>query len=329
MSKVIGIDVSKQTLDVAYFENERWYHHQVKNNERGYKKIIKLLSPDGWIIMEASGPYYLQLAMYMYARQAKTTVVNPLKIKRFSQMKFMRTKTDKKDAKTIAEYGIQFHQEFEKWQPEPQAITNIQQLLSAIKLLKKQIRQTKNQEEAFKSSGLLTKELARMLSSIITILDKKCNKLEDQLEKIAQKNYQSTIERLQTIPGIGKKTALLLTVLSNDFQKFENHKQLIAYVGFSPRIYQSGTSVKGKGHICKMGRGDIRKLLYLCSWAAKKCNKPCIEMYNRLKEKGKPERVIKVALANKLIKQAFAIVKNGTVFNENFTSQLELKGITN
>ena len=71
-----------------------------------------------------------------------------------------------------------------------------------------------------------------------------------------------------------------------------------------------------------MGKAQIRKLLYMCSWTAKKYNKGCVEMYERLKKKGKPERVIKIELANKLLKQAFAIAKNKTMFNENYQSKV-------
>ncbi len=102
---------------------------------------------------------------------------------------------------------------------------------------------------------------------------------------------------------------LPLTIVTDNFKKFENYKQLIAYVGLSPRIYQSGTSVKGKGHICKMGNSQVRKLLYMCS---------CKEMYDRLKAKGKPERVIKIAIANKLLKQSFAIATTKTMYKENY-----------
>jgi len=165
---------------------------------------------------------------------------------------------------------------------------------------------------------VITKDLTSTLKSIIKFLKAKSNKLEQQIADKAEQHYKSTLERLKSIPEIGTKTAIMLTVITNDFDKFENHKQLIAYVGFNPRLYQSGTSVRAKGHICKMGKSQIRKLLYLCSWAAKRCNPDCIKMYNRLKEKGKPERVIKVALANKLLKQAFSIVKNQTYYSENF-----------
>ena len=140
--------------------------------------------------------------------------------------------------------------------------------------------------------------------------------------KLGKAEYQETMECLQTIPGIGPKSAILLCIITGGFSKFEDAKQLTAYVGFSPRIYQSGTSVKGKGHICKMGKAQIRKVLYMCSWTAKFRNKQCAEMYNRLKELGKPERVIKIAIANKLLRQAFSVGKNKRYYNENFSQNI-------
>ena len=70
-----------------------------------------------------------------------------------------------------------------------------------------------------------------------------------------------------------------------------------------------------------MGTGKLRKLLYLCSWSAKRCNVYCKEMYERLKAKSKPEKVIKIAIANKLLRQAFAVGKYGTEFNANYQNQ--------
>ena len=316
MCKIIGIDISKQTFDIGFMKESIWYHFVFENNEKGFSKLLKKVEVDDWIVMEASGPYYFQLALFFYSKNIKVSVLNPLIIRRYSQTRLYRAKTDKKDAQTIAEYGAQYN--LKKWKPETGDIIEIKQLYTALELINKEIHQSKRQLESFTSGGVLTKDLASTLKLIIKFLKAKSNKLERQIECKAAQHYKSTLERLKSIPGIGTKTAIMLTVITNDFDKFENHKQLIAYVGFSPRLYQSGTSVRGKGHICKMGKSQIRKLMYLCSWSAKRCNPDCIKMYNRLKEKGKPERVIKVALANKLLKQAFSIVKNQTYYHENF-----------
>lgn len=321
MGKIIGIDVSKQTLDVAFqTENEVWEWLDVSNDPKGFKKLFEKVGKEDTVVMEASGPYYLQVAVFLHEREVKVCVENPLVIKRYSQMLLQRAKTDRKDAQVIARYGMVHSPK--QWKPDSETNLRIKQAYSGLELVKKQINQTKVQLHAFESTGVLDKELKKDLKGIIKHLERKAEKLEERINGIAELEYKGLLDRLQTIPGIGKKTAMLLAVLTDGFRKFDHYKQLIAYVGFSPRIYQSGTSVRGKGHICKMGKSQIRKLLYMCSWTAKKANRFCKEMYDRLKQKGKPERVIKIAIANKLIKQAFAIAKNETTFDKNYSKNV-------
>tara|TARA_B100001063_G_C16683204_1_gene512942 strand:+ start:201 stop:1169 length:969 start_codon:yes stop_codon:yes gene_type:complete len=320
MYKIIGIDISKQTFDVGFNDGSKWQHLVLDNNKKGFKRLLKNLGVNDWIVMEASGPYYLKLATFFFEKGYKICVLNPLIIRRYSQTRLLRAKTDKKDARTIAEYGTQY--DLQQWSPEPESILKIKQLYTVLELLNKEVHQSERQLESLTATGVLDKELKSTLKNIVKYLKSKRDKVEKQIEDHAQINYKPTLDRLKSIPGIGTKTAIMLTVITGNFEKFENHKQLIAYVGFSPRLYQSGTSVKGKGHICKMGKSQIRKLMYLCSWSAKRCNKECMIMYERLLEKGKPERVIKIALANKLLKQAFSIVKNKTYYAENFNEKL-------
>lgn len=320
MCKVIGIDVSKETLDASFLKKDTWKYYHLSNDKKGFKRIAGFIEEGGIAVMEASGPYYLPLAMYLYEQGIKVCVENPLVIKRYSQMRMNRAKTDKKDAQVIAQYGMTC--ELRLWSPGNEKTMKIKQLYTAVQLLQKQKHQTKMQLDSFNSSGILDPTLKKELKSTYTHLENKIKKMEGQIVKQAKEAYADTIKYLQSIPGIGIKTAILLTVITDNFTRFEHYKQLIAYVGFSPRIYQSGTSVKGKGHICKMGNSLIRKYLYLGSWAAKKHNKTCVEMYERLIAKGKPERVVKIAIANKLLKQAFAIGKNKTMFDENYSPKV-------
>lgn len=321
MGKIIGIDVSYQTLDVAFqTEKEVWEWLNVSNDLKGFRKLFEKVEKEDTVVMEASGPYYLQVAMFLYEKKIKVCVENPLVIKRYSQMLLQRAKTDKKDAQVIARYGMVHNPK--QWKPDSETNLQIKQAYSGLELVNKQIRQTNAQLHAFESTGMLDKELKKDLKGMIRHLERKSEKIEKRINDMAAQEYRGLLQRLQTIPGIGEKTAVFLAVLTDGFRKFDHYKQLVAYVGFSPRIYQSGTSVRGKGHICKMGKSQVRKLLYLCSWTAKKANKSCKEMYDRLNEKGKPEKVIKIAIANKLIKQAFAIAKNETTFDENYSKNI-------
>ena len=130
------------------------------------------------------------------------------------------------------------------------------------------------------------------------------------------------LTRLQTIPGLGKKTAVMLLVATNYFKNFETASQLCCYAGLTPVIRQSGTSVKGKPRISKIGNPKLRNLLFMCAFNACKCNKACKELYERIVAKGKSKKLALIAVCNKLLKQAFAIAKSGLCYDENYRSAL-------
>ncbi len=323
MSKVIGIDVSMQTFDVSFFnKKDKWEHFSFSNDKSGFKKFEKLLDNEDLILMEATGPYFLRLATYFNDKSYFVSVVNPLKIKYFSKMQMMRAKTDKKDAQVIAQYGMFFKDKLEKWKSKEKYVLSLQEMNNVIDGYHKQLTMMNNRLKSFEASGFVDKKVKNSLKSSIKKIQMEIEKLEKEMLKIVKEHYQENYELLISIPGLGKKTAIMLIVLTGNFERFENYKQLISYVGFSPRIEQSGTSLSYNGHISKMGNSRIRKLLYMCSWSAKKYNKQAVEMYQRLSEKGKPERVIKIAIANKLLKIAFAVVKNKTMYDANYNCKL-------
>lgn len=317
MNKCTGIDISKQTFDCSItLEDGKVEARKLPNNLKGFEKLRKALPQDAHVIMEASGPYYYQLAFFLFNNNIKVSVVNPLVIRRFCQMRMIRTKTDKKDASMIREYGITEVPDL--WYPDSRSITKLKQLNASIDLMDKHITALSNQLEAFLQMPNADEKLLRSLKLIIKSNSAAKEKMEKELHEIATKEYRATYKALQTIPGIGPKTAAILIAVTGDFKKFKHYKELVAYVGLNPRIFESGTSVKGKGHISKMGTARLRKLLYLCSWSAKTANAYCREMYERLKAKCKPERVIKIAIANKLLRQAFAVGTTHKNFEINY-----------
>lgn len=322
MSKIIGIDVSKQTFDICFSYEGEWIHKSFSNNPKGFKEFAELVTLSDMIVMEATGSYYLPLAKHFFSMGCKVVVENPLVIKRFSQSKLRRAKTDKADSKLIAEYAHIYENSLKPWDLEDEQIIQLRQIHTRIELLNKQINQNTNQLEAFESSGSLTVDLKKEINKMIKQLKVSKEKLEKEMQSLVKNNYKETYDNLLSIPGIGPKTATMLIVITGNFKKFNNHKQLIAYIGFSPRIYQSGTSIQGRGSICKMGKSQIRKLLYLCSWSAKRYNPQCVEMYNRLEAKNKPERVIKIAIANKLVRQVFAIAIKNEKYQKNYTQNI-------
>jgi len=313
-----GVDISKPFFDVAFLQAGRYTYNKFSNNIEGFKALLKVLPVGSWVVMEASGPYYLQLACFLRDAGIPVSVINPLVIRRFSQMRMSRAKTDKKDAKMIAEYG-----KLETpvlWQKPEQHTITLQQTEALLARLQTEHTALSNQLESFNSSGMLTKHLRKEISKELLHKDRLIKKLTKQMEQIAQEHYSNMLADLESIPGMGKKTAMMLTVLSGGFSRFDDYRKLSSYIGICPRIFESGTSVKGKARICKMGMSRIRAVLYVCSWSASKCNKACRELYERLLAKGKAKKLALIAVANKLLKQAFTIAKQQTKYNENYSN---------
>lgn len=310
--RIIGIDISKEWFD--YFCTDRQTADQCCNNPEGWKALTdQLSSEDVHVVMEASGPYYLGLARYLYARGFHVSVVNPLVIRRYGQMKLTRTKTDAKDAALIAQYGID--QNPGRWVPPSEVCQALGQLMSLREGLLRQQAVLHGQDEAF-SQNQVEPMVGEVIQQQRQYLTDSIVRIDRRMETLAEEYYQQTLQALLTIPGIGKKTAIMLLVITDGFGRFDSARKLASYVGICPRIWESGSSVKGRGSISKLGCPQLRKLLYMCSWTAKACNPGCKTMYERMKAKGKPEKVIKVAIAHKLLRQAFAVATTGEPFSK-------------
>jgi transposase len=171
-----------------------------------------------------------------------------------------------------------------------------------------------NQQDAFNQLPHQSQQAQGTLNILLTGLNEQIDQLEKVVYQKIKDHDSSLLDNLRSIPGIGSKTAAVLIMVAKGFTSFSNHGQLISYVGLAPRIYQSGTSVKSKGRICKIGTSRIRSLLYMCALRAKSCNQACKALFERLRAKGKPVKVALIAVATKLLKQAFAIAKSGIAY---------------
>lgn len=308
---IIGIDISKQWFD-CYCPQ----HQQTKrfaNSAEGWEQFLQWGGSGIHVIMEASGPYYLGLASWLYEQGAAVSVVNPLVIRRYGQMKLSRTKTDAKDAVMIAQYGAD--QQPACWTPPSKVRQAMGQLMSIREGLLRQQAILCGQREAFGDGRAADPLIEELIGDQQGRIREGLARIDRCLHQLAAEHYHEQMQSLLTIPGIGKKTAIMLLTITDGFRRFDDARQLASYVGICPRIWESGASVKGRGSISKLGCPQLRKLLYMCSWTAKTCNPGCRQMYHRLKTRGKPERVIKVAIAHKLLRQAFAVGKKCEPFD--------------
>lgn len=317
---VVGIDVSKGTLAVCYLAAEQVKHLEVSNSKVGFQQLVKTCGARCLFVMEATGTYNLALAYYLHEQGGQVAVLNPLVIKRFIQMHLSKGKSDRKDAQWLLRYGQQ--QPVKVWQPEEQALVECRQLEQVTEQLLKQKTMVSNSLEALLRQPVISKVALKRLQQFLKALTHQVETVEAELLTLLEHRFKPEITLLCSIPGIGRKTAGMLLLFAGGFTRLDNHRQLIAMAGLSPREHTSGTSIRGKVRITKMGGGLIRGKLFMCSFAAKKCNSACQALFDRLVAKGKNKKLALIAVCNKLLKQAFAIVKSGVPYQADFTSKL-------
>lgn len=313
---VVGIDVSKTWFDCAWPIDGRTHHQRFDATETGWVDLLAQTPEDAYYVMEATGVYHAKLALRLYTSGRRVSVVNPLVIKRYSQMHLSRVKSDKADADRIRCYGEQHT--LTPWTPTAAEVQELQQAHGWLDDLIRERTRLLNRREAHghhpKPSAFVTQQMTTQLQQ----LDERIAQCEKHLELTVKKFFPALYERLLSIPSIGAKTALELIIVTGGFSRFEDMKALSAYVGVSPTTFRSGTSVLGQGGIAKMGQGRMRQLLFMCSWTARSCNPACAALYARLKALGKPAKVINIAIAHKLLRQAFAIAMNQRPFSAEF-----------
>jgi transposase len=317
--KYFGLDISKDVFNLCD-DNRNYY--QFKNSLSGFKKLIKLLDTNTVCVMEATGYYHLRLSYFLLEYGFKVSIVNPLKIKRYIQMELSKVKTDKSDSKMIQLYGKE--REPKLWFGQSKTQQESLQLSRLLSLYSKQSTQLKNKIHGETVLGVPSRLTLRSLEKQLKNLKKEILFIEDALEKNVKKEYQESLTLLKTIPGIGNKTALMLLVFTDGFHRFESSKELCSYAGITPLIRQSGSSVKGRPRISKMGNPKLRNLLFMCSFNACKYNKACKALFDRIVAKGKSKKLALIAVCNKLLKQAFSVVKNRLPYDENYRSTLVL-----
>ena len=309
----VGIDVSKDWFDAAWQAEGQLRTQQFAYTDDGIEQLMEQMPPEAVCVMEATGTYHARLALKLFEAGRGVSVVNPLVIKRYGQMKLLRVKSDRADAQLILGYAQQERPAL--WQPASEQVQELQQAHGWLNDLIGQRVRLLNRQHAVsyraKPSAFVVGQMAAQLQQ----LNERIDECERHLEVLVKKSFAELYERLLTIPSIGAKTALELIIVTDGFTRFEDVKQLGAYIGVSPTTLRSGSSVKGKGSIAKLGQGRMRQLLYLCTWTAKNCNPACKKLHQRLKAQGKPAKVINIALAHKLLRQAHAVATKNVSFS--------------
>lgn len=313
---IIGIDVSKATFDAAWGQVGQHRHQSFAYTDEGIAALLAVTPAESHYVMESTGVYHSRLALQLHEAGRRVTVLNPLVVKRYAQMQLSRAKSDKADAELLCRYGE--HHALTPWAPEAEEIVELQQAHGWLDDLVRQRTRLLNRQEAAAHQPRPSAFVAKQMAVQLDQLERQIKACEQHLEVLVKKSFSALYARLLSIPSVGPRTAMELIIVTAGFSRFTEVKALGAYIGVTPTTYQSGTSVKGRGGIAKLGQGRMRQLLYLCSWTAKRCNPACRALYARLKAAGKPTKVINIAIAHKLLRQAFAVATSGQPFSPEY-----------
>ena len=313
---VLGIDIAKQKFDAALLVNGKTKHKTCKNSAEGFEALNLWLQKQGiqklHACMEATGNYGEDLAIYLHDAGHIVSIVNPARIKGFAQSELVRTKTDKLDAALIARFCLAMKPG--PWIPPAPEIRSLRALVRRVDSLVDMRTQEKNRiNTAHESIIFLIKEH-------IAYLDQEIEKIRRQIADLIKQHpdLKRKKELLDSIPALGKVTIPHILAELDDPGKFNHVREMVAFIGLAPKETLSGSSVKGKPRLCKIGHARLRKALYMPALVSIQCNPVMIAFYNRLKDKGKNGKVIVCAIMRKLVHVIFGVLKSGKKYDPNF-----------
>ena len=313
---ILGIDIAKEKFDVALFSEKKLLSSGTfANSASGYKKLHRWLEKKTsrivWACMEATGRYGEDLASYLFETGYKVSVVNPARIRKYADSKLLRNKTDLLDAKVIADFCRT--QEPEPWQPEKPEKSELREISRRLSTLLEERTREKNRFQ----SGIKSKVVKSSIEANLDFLNQQIISLEEKMQGHIDQNpdLKEKQQLLISVPGIGKKTATLILGELPSVDRFQHSGQVVAYAGLSPQQRSSGSSVKKKTRLTKIGNRNLKTGLYFPAMTAMKHNPLVTALAFRLEKRDKEKMVIIGAAMKKLLQISYGILKSGMPFD--------------
>jgi len=324
---LVGIDVSKLTLDIAITLDGKTIEANLKtpNNQAGFKALASWMKKHARLqecdeihcCIESTGIYSDAIVDYLQELGGvKVSLINPVQAKAYGRTVLLRTKTDKVDAGLLARYVAAVKPEVTL--PISMEIKELRSLIRHLDYLI-----TRRAQEKGHLESATDKAVINSVKDILKHYDKQIKKLEKLIRDYLDKRpeLKEKVELLKTIPGIGETTARILLCelhAENNGEKITAKVQ-IAHAGLAPAQKQSGQSVRGKSMICKTGNARLRRCLYFPAIVASKFNPVITGFYQRLLARGKHKKVAIVAVMRKLLSIAIGVLNNKAAFDPEWS----------
>lgn len=314
MKSILGIDVAKAKLDVALqLVDGKIRSKVVDNTPQGFAVLSTWLNKYGvtdlHVCMEATGIYWEAVAEFLADAGHKVSVINPAQIKAFGAAELVRTKTDRVDARLIARFCMAQHPE--PWQAPSPAIRELRALVARRDALNAMRTQESNRL-------LVAREAVRAgIETHLAYLEKAIAEIDAVLRQKIDDDPSLKEQRalLDSVPGLGDKTIPVLLSYYGGAPRFDNAREAAAFAGLDPRQHESGSSVRGKPRLSKVGHAPLRRALYMPAMVATTRTVWGRAFRDRLAAAGKPPMLILGAMMRKLVHVAFGVLKSGKPFN--------------
>lgn len=321
----LGIDIAKLTFDAALLTADgKPKHRTFPNNEEGFHALIAWLRQNlikeltqVHACLEATGHYGQALAYFLVKQGSTVSVVNPAAIRAFARTELSRTKTDKADAARIARY-CRLHKP-PAWTPPEDQIVVLQALVRRLETLK---QMHVMEQQRLDGAPIAVQD---SLQAVLAILEEQVTTVERQIREHID-NHPDLRQRrdlLESIPGIGETTAATLLSELGDMSQFRSARQVAAFTGLAPRLYESGTSVRVRSTLSKMGRSQLRRALYFPALSALRYNPVIQALAERLRAAGKSKMTIVGAAMRKLIHIVYGVLKSGIPFDPKMAQKAQ------
>lgn len=307
----IGIDMSKDVFHAAFDELTV---REFANDEAGISAFLSRLRERGCapseteVGVEATGVYHLLLAATLGREGWPCRVINPLITSRLIRSTLRRVKTDRKDAVVVRKAltlgeGYRFIET-----PEIQRLKALVQERESLSRVAAQCKQWQHVHDVRASA--IPGRTAGGFKAVIDLLKREIAEKAKAMAKI-----EPDIQRLlRTIPGIGAVSAAVLVAHVTDIRRFSSPEKLVAYIGLDCRVYESGTSVKGKGYMTKRGNKYLRHILFGAAFIAQRRNPELHAYFEKKKSEGKHHFSALCAVERKLVHLIWAVWTRGTPF---------------
>jgi transposase len=310
----LGIDISKDTFHVALLKGEKASkYQQFTNDTAGFTQLSQWLSKQGVEqvhgCLEATSIYGHGLAIHLHQQGHRVSIVNPMRIKGYAKSQLARTKSDRADAKLIAHFCRDLNPAL--WQPSEAEVMTLQAYTRRLDALEQMLTQEKNRLH------ITPEELKADIEAHLTFLKEQVKTVKKRLLEHIQAHdaLQTQHDLLTTIVGVGADTAARVLAEIGSIEHFGSARQLAAFAGLTPQEHASGTSVKGKTRLCKIGNQRLRKALYFPALNLLQRCPQAQGFRERLLAAGKSKMQVVGALMHKLIRVIYGVLKSGQPFD--------------